>query len=278
MTTSSNNTNSPANQQDPSNNSGYVDPAAAPPADPAAVPADPIGDMYDHDDPKAAELKKAEDDAAAAELKKIEDEAKPVEDPATGYDDKKPEAKKPDAEPAKELTPEELAAKALADADPEKPVALSKEDVDAVLGNLGEGHDVEGISKLAIDNNFSKEQVEAYVAFAKQQDQQMVTNHEERISQQKSDYVQELKDDKDFSGQNGEMFLKSVHQVEKILDNLMPNTKKKLSEGNNMLPPYMMRDILAISRTMNPKSKLVNGEPSTPVKKEDGNFLDDMYT
>jgi len=44
-----------------------------------------------------------------------------------------------------------------------------------------------------------------------------------------------------------------------------------------MLPPYIMRDLLALDKVLNPKTKLVGGDPSEPIKKSDGNFLDEMY-
>jgi hypothetical protein len=43
------------------------------------------------------------------------------------------------------------------------------------------------------------------------------------------------------------------------------------------LPPYIMRDFLSLAKALNPTTKLVTGEPSE-VKKEEGNFLDDMYS
>jgi len=194
------------------------------------------------------------------DVQKMYEDDKPTEDPKP--EDKPTEDPKPEDKPTEE---------------DDKPVELSKEDADKVLGELGEGYDRELISKFAMDNKFSKEQMEAYVTFAKDQDTKTVSDYEERASQQKVDWKKELKNDKDFSGENGENFSKSRDQVDKVLENLMPNMKKKLTEGGKMLPPYVMKDILNIYRTMNPKSKLVSGETSTPPKDDKDNHLEYLY-
>ena len=45
-----------------------------------------------------------------------------------------------------------------------------------------------------------------------------------------------------------------------------------------MLPSYIMRDLMGLFKTLNPTTKLVNGNPSQVVEKSDNkNFLEEMY-
>lgn len=262
MKTSSNNTETVKTDL------GYADDAIPTPpgVEPEVKPDENAPDDYGYSHETKLEDKKPDEEEKPTEDKKLdEEEEKPI-DPATGYEKEIPkpaEDKKPDEEkPTEDKKPDE---------------EFTKEKAVELLGDLGDNYDVESISEFAIENNFSKEQLEAYVGFVKSQDDINTKSQENAILEQRASWKQELKDDKDFSGQNGEDFMKNVDQVEKVLNNMMPNTRKILTDRGTMLPPYIMRDLLNVHRIINPKSKLINGDPSTPIKKEKGNFLDEMY-
>lgn len=261
----------------PSSDTGYVAPTNTEIPAPATTPVveekstDDYGYSHETKLEEKSDLVKTEEekknDEPTTEDKKPVEEEKPI-DPSTGYEKEipKPTEKKPD-EPTDEDKKD----------DEKPPEELLKEDVTEMVKSLGEGYDTEGITKLALDNKFTKEQVQAYMDYAKSQDQSNATANESAKLEQRTSWHNELQDDVDFSGQNGEDFMKSVDRVNKVLDNVMVNTKKMLKEKDGMLPPYIMRDLLNMDRILNPKSKLVGGGPSTPVKKDSGNFLEELY-
>jgi hypothetical protein len=189
-------------------------------------------------------------------------EEKPADKKLSVYGEEEPskteEPPKTEEKPAEELAEEEKA----------------KKEITEVVKSLGDGFDVEKISKFALDNKFTKAQVEAYVKLTKAESQEIARKQEEAIKSQRKAWKEELAKDPEFGGEN---FDKNVDRVEKVLQNYMPNTKKVLTERGSMLPPYIMRDFLSLAKALNPTTKLVTGEPSE-VKKEEGNFLDDMYS
>lgn len=182
-----------------------------------------------------------------------------IEDPATGYgEDLKVETPKvPDAPPA-ELTEEQKA---------------EKEIVEAVK-LLGDGYDHEKIKKFAVDNKFSKAQVEAYVKQTKDEQDASIKKYQEDIKVQRAAWQSDLKKDPHFGG---EEYAKNVDRVEKVLQNHMPETKKMLTEKGGMLPPYIMKDLLKVAKALDPKTNFVGGEPPMPPKKEEKDPLD-FYT
>ena len=189
------------------------------------------------------------------------DAADEVENKATGYDDKPVEEDKP-AEETKEDKPAE-------EEDSEK----SKKEILEVLADLPkENQDV--ISEFAIKNKLTPSQVKAYAETVKQEHQEI---ENARIETRKK-WVSELKSDPDFGGEvfNQDTFNGNVDKVEKVLEKHFPNMKKTLTAGGTMLPPYIMRDFLALSKTLNPTTKLVNGVESN-VEEKKGHFLEDMY-
>jgi len=263
--TSSNSTesNKDTNQETTTTSSGY---------DVDTKPVETEGDKKPEDGDSNLDqygYEKNQDD----EKKPEEDDKKPeegneddkVDDPASGYD-KKPE--EPDVEEDDDKKPEE---------DDKKPEGeekeLGKEDVESLVKELPDTYDKDSLSKFALENKFSKEQIEAYVKFAKEESEQIKKEQLNQVKITRKQWFEELKSDKEFGG---ELFDKNVHQVEKLLANHMPNVKKVLTERGSMLPPYLMKDLLSLSKALNPSTKLVNGEPSKSKVKE-GNFLDEMY-
>lgn len=253
MTTSSQSTDSPT--QTTTTSTGYDTP---PPADPAP-PADPIKDMYDTPpaDPTPS------DDPAPSDAPK---------DNATGYGDDPAPSDPPKEDPAPADPPKDDPApteEELKDAE-----KLLKFEIKESLGNLPEGLDKESIEAFVLENKMTKEQVDAYVKFAQAESDQQATNLEEARKQQKVDWTNELKNDETFGGDN---FNINIDRAEKMLGDHLPNLKKALTERGSMLPPYIMKDLANLYKTLNPTTTLVNGDPSIPAPKDDGNFLETMY-
>jgi hypothetical protein len=119
----------------------------------------------------------------------------------------------------------------------------------------------------------TKEQAEAYVKLAKEESKRLMEDREAQVLSTRKQWMEELKTDKSFGG---EFFDKNVDRVEKLLDKHMPNMKKVLTDRGTMLPPYIMKDLLGVSKLLNPTTILVNGESSNE-KEPETNFLVDLY-
>lgn len=193
------------------------------------------------------------------------EEAAKVEKAATGYgkesEEKPDENKIPDPKATEETPPAN---------DEEK---LKKELTD-IVKELPDTIDKDKVTKFALDNKLNKEQLQAYTNLVKEEEKAFETSQKEAKKAQRTEWKNELTSDPEFGGEN---FDRNVDRVEKVLENYMPNTKKILTERGSMLPPYIMRDFLALSKVLNPTAPLVVGNPG---KTEDNgkNFLDDMYS
>ena len=88
---------------------------------------------------------------------------------------------------------------------------------------------------------------------------------ENAIKQTRIDWHRELKTDPKFGG---EQFAHNLAQAEKVIENFMPNVKKVLTERGSMLPPYVMRDLADLAKTLYGSKSLVQGDP--PVVKDEG--------
>lgn len=201
----------------------------------------------------------------STEEKPKKEEAKSEEKSLTGYgkEEEKVEEPKKEEKPVEEKKPEEIT-------EEEK----VKKEINEAIKDLGEGFNKEKITKFALENKLTKEQLAAYVKLTKEEDAAFTKQQEENLKAQRKAWKQELLSDPEFGGEN---FDKNVDRVNKLL-NQMPNTKKVLTEKGTMLPPYIMRDFLALSKTLNPTTKLIHGDPIVPEEDDDGNFLDKMYT
>lgn len=190
-----------------------------------------------------------------------------IEPASTGYSkaadvdgdepkDDKPEDDKPEEdEPSEEKTEEEY-----------------KQEISETVEGLPEGFDKEKVSEFAIKNKFSKEQLEAYVEFAKQEQSLIAERNAEAIKQQREEWQNELANDKEFGGEHFDL---NLDKAGKMLKKYMPNTEKVLTERGSMLPPYVMKDLLNWYKTINPTNSLVNGKP--PSAEESTSVLDVMY-
>lgn len=189
---------------------------------------------------------------------------KPIEG-ATGYEPSK-EPATPPAEPP--VTP------------PAEPAADSEEGklkvaITEAVKSLGDGYNKEGITKFALEHKLNADQVKAWVTFQAAEDEKALKAHNEKIVAQREKWKKDLMADPEFIGEKGDQFDKSILKVNQLLES-MPNTKKMLTDSKGMLPPYLMKDFLALARRLNPTHKFEGGNPPAPPE-ESENFLDDFY-
>lgn len=264
MTTSSNGTESNTDSQIPANM-----PKPTPTAEPTGN-TDEFG--YDNPTPpvKADEPPVVKDEPPKDEPAKGDEPPKKVEKTVTGYDDEDEDepAKKDETPPKKEDKKDEPG-----DQTDEEKIKAS---IAEAVKSLGDGYNKEAIVKLALENKMTKDQVEAYVKFQAAEDEKALKAHEQRVKEQRKQWKEELKTDKEFAGEKGDQFDKSVLKVNQLLEK-MPNTKKVLTDKGGMLPPYLMKDFLALAKALNPTQKFEGGEPPAPAE-EPKNWMDEFYT
>lgn len=254
-----------------------VDPSATPPAATAEIKSDDTYDEFGYKkvvDPKA-EVKPAE----TKPEDKVEPKVEEIKPSSTGYDEEelkkaaekvetKPEVKPEDVKPEGDKTDEEKAAEKV-----KEDAAKLVVDLTETIKDLPQGYDKEKTLEFATKNGFSVDQVKAYVEMEKAANADYNTSQEDAKAAQKKEYYTELKADALFGGEN---FAKSVKRVDDVLDAHMPNLRKTLTDKSGMMPPYLMKDLLAISKLLNPTATLVNGEPpAAPVVEKP--FLEEMY-
>lgn len=197
------------------------------------------------------------------EAKKVDEV--PGEKVTTGYEKDAPELVVPPTEvvpPVEEKKPEDMT-------EEEK----TKKEISDTIKNLGEGYDKKKIESFAVDNKLTPAQLAAYVKLTKEEDAVAARTQLERTAAQRKAWKEELANDPEFGGEH---FDKNVDRVGKLLQNNMPNLKKHLTDKGGVLPPYIMKDLLAVSKALNPTTKFVGGEPIVPPT-EDKNYLDDLY-
>ncbi|HEY5236430.1 MAG TPA: hypothetical protein VIJ14_09650 [Rhabdochlamydiaceae bacterium] len=202
------------------------------------------------DESEKASAKESTGDKSKEVDPKKEDPAKEPEKvatPATGYD-KEPE--KVEEEPKKEEVP---------------PVAAT--DLEKKLEGLNP-YMKERTQKQLAKYGLEGKKVDDLIADAKFEQQTMLElqkkqqgEFEKAAKTQKLSWYKELKEDPDFGGKNFEV---NTVRAEKVLDEYLPRTKKMLTEGKQMLPPYIMRDLAKLADRLYPEDKLVTGEPIPP--------------
>jgi len=187
-------------------------------------------------------------------------------DGSTGYgkpQEEKPGEGKPDEKPENK------------DGDEPSNDSLPDEEIKETLKNLPKAEG-DAIGEFAKKHKLSKEVVEDYAQMREAENAEARKAYDEGIKAQRKAWDDDLRNDKEFGGEN---YDKNVMRAEKVLTELMPNTKKVLTEKGTMLPPYVMRDLgLIVHKAAFSTGKLPTGEAPTPkVEKNDGNFLDDFY-
>ncbi len=234
-------------------------PANPPPATPPEEKGDKEYDDFGYEKPKSADKKPDEkpDDKTPPEPK---DDKKPnekvdIKNSATGYgdevDDKTPpvDDKKPDEKPPGD--------------EAKLDYELDLKDYDADLAKE--------ILQVAKENKLDKAGAEFFAKFRKGQIDNAVKllgDHkveQERLrGEEKKAWTNELKEDKDFGGDN---FATNVSNVDKLLDNYLPEMKKMLTDRKTMLPPQAMRGLARLAKHVYSVPKFVNGD--VPAGDED---------
>lgn len=197
------------------------------------------------------------------------DPAKPAASAAPAATDKKPIAGyDPDA-------PVDPATGKQADppADPAKPAATpAADDLGFELDEKdARPEDSKFVKEFAKKHKVSKEVAQALLDTKKAEAAEQAKRVQElEVERQKvrKMWHKELKEDKDFGGEH---FAHNVKQAEKVIEDFLPNVKKKLTESGSMLPPYIMRDLAAMAKTLYGSKSLVQGEAPAP----DENSKDD---
>ena len=239
---------------------GYED-TTPPEANPETPQESGDSDDYGYDEVPAEEGKqdpnaKVDDKskqtpAAKPDDKKPVDDKKPA-DPGTGYlddkgevkNDEKPVEEKPagDKKPAEETKPEE-----------------GEEFLKEVKFDEVRDEDKKTLSEYIKKHKIPKEAAQALVDIRKEEVakiKQMVADNDARLKQleeeTKRGWIKELKEDPEFGGEN---FAHSIKQAEKAYGQFFKNTKNKLTAGGKMVPPYLMKDLLALSKQLYSKEK-----------------------
>lgn len=173
-----------------------------------------------------------------------------IENPSTGYGDEPPK---------------------IEDAPPEKKEDPKKDDIDLGFEVNAEGVPAEELSKLKSflkKHNASKELAQELIDQRKQEIASIKAEQEAAEKEMKLErdrtrvaWHKELKDDPNFGG---DKFGFNVLRAEKVVEEFMPNTKKRLTETKAMLPPYVMRDLVKLADHLYSTEKLVQGDPTKP--------------
>ena len=212
---------------------------------------------------------KPEDKKESGEKKESPEKSEEVEASLTGYGDgeKPPVVAPPEEKKEEPATP------------PAEPDELDKAIGDGLPKEIAT--EIKTFAQSIKDKPFA-EQVKAFadarrkeLADAEAWNKNQQKERENAVLRDKAARFEELKNDKDFGGEN---FKKNLMEVDKVLK-IMPNTKKLLTDTKGMLQPWLMRDLAILAKKLNGTENLNNGEPpsSENHKAEEGDFLKDMY-
>jgi hypothetical protein len=142
---------------------------------------------------------------------------------------------------------------------------------------------IEQVKNFAKTNKLSKEATDAFAKYTKDQakslsEQQALQAQqiEQAKTQQRSDWYNQLKTDKDFGG---ELFNANLKRVDTILDKFFPNTKNLLTTHKSVLPPDIMKDLHSLHKVLLGSETMVNpGNQSQNTQDDDQSFLKNFYT
>lgn len=174
----------------------------------------------------------------------------------TGYSDepKAPEQKSTE-EPKTDETPEEL----------------ELGDTESLIET-----EVESIKAFAKEKKLSSEVAKALVEFKKKEIEKITAYQKDRqqaMEQERVNWFNELKQDKDFGGAN---FSLNVKKAEKVVSDFLPNLKKQLTETGAMLPPYVMKDLVNIAKHLYAQESIVMGEAIKPEENSENEKADPL--
>lgn len=131
------------------------------------------------------------------------------------------------------------------------------------FGKLADG-DKKVLGEFFKAQGFTKAQAEALVQLREKEMEEFEkakSDYEKKIEQEKltirKQWHDELKNDKVF----GKEFEKNLSKVNKVVTSAFPNLKNKLTESKTMLPPYLVRDLLAVHNLLYKTEGFTQGDP-----------------
>ena len=124
----------------------------------------------------------------------------------------------------------------------DKPLEINTETLDEAT--------VKEVQEFAKVNGLTKEQAQAvadkYKALIQNQ-AKYKADYEKTVKETHKKWEEDLRRDSDFGGAN---FAKSVHNVNKLLNENMPGLKNLLTSGGKRLPPSVMKDLNSLAKRM----------------------------
>lgn len=239
----------PAAQGVPNGQSSATPPAANPPA--AQAQGDADTDEFGYAKEKPAEGTPA----AAAPAAKKPDEKPVAGDPnapaASGYGEEPPPA--PAEKKVEAIVPDPNA--------PKDPFEFDAEDAKDL--HADEVKMLQGLAKKVKEAKTDKELVKALASFRKEENAQLV-KFQEKEKQERADALatikakwhNELKNDSTFGG---EKFAHNLKQVEKVLNDHLPDFKNDLTKSKGILSPNHMRNLATLANHLYSTPTLVEG-------------------
>lgn len=138
--------------------------------------------------------------------------------------------------------------------------------------------EVEGLKSYIKENKLSKEEAEKLVKYEKDRIKQYDADYKKSVEKKRSEYIKDLKEDKDFAGEDGKLFEKNINLAEKVLEEYGGDLKKQLEEANKKtkeltgatvpLSPKIMKMLAGIGKALYDGGKFVNGNPPQANQEE----------
>lgn len=119
---------------------------------------------------------------------------------------------------------------------------------------------VKDIIDFAKSHGLTKEQAQALVDKRKgDEDQKIAAVEAYKAEEAKifAQWEQELRDDPDFGGEN---FAQSIHNVNKLIREELPEIKNLLTKSGKRVPPNIMKEFNAVARKLYGETELVQGD------------------
>ena len=134
----------------------------------------------------------------------------------------------------------------------DKPLEINTETLDEAA--------VKEVQEFAKVNGLTKEQAQAvadkYKALVQDQ-AKYKADYEKTVKETYKKWEEDLRRDSDFGGAN---FAKSVHNVNKLLNENMPGLKNLLTSGGKRLPPSVMKDLNSLAKRMYGETEFNQGQ------------------
>lgn len=134
----------------------------------------------------------------------------------------------------------------------DKPLEINTETLDEAT--------VKEVQEFAKVNGLTKEQAQAVADKYKalMQDQaKYKADYEKTVKETYKKWEEDLRRDSDFGGAN---FAKSVHNVNKLLNENMPGLKNLLTTSGKRLPPSVMKDLNSLAKRMYGETEFNQGQ------------------